>query len=117
MPPARVLPRAAASREERASPLQSTSPALGTRRPPSRCSSVVLPEPDGPCSATLSPGAMLRSTPTSARTCASPLPYTTDTPRHEERAVAPAVATLLGSPLRREVRRPGRRRRRRPWSG
>src|SRR5690349_25013347 len=44
-------------------PAISTAPLLGASRPPSICSSVVLPEPEAPTIATRSPGATLRDTP------------------------------------------------------
>ena len=42
-----------------------TSPSLAASRPPSRCSRVLLPAPDVPMMATLSPAATRRSTPCS----------------------------------------------------
>ena len=47
----------------------------GRSRPPSRCSSVDFPQPLGPITATVSPRAMSRSTPSTARTRPSPRPY------------------------------------------
>ena len=40
-----------------------TSPALGRSRRPAICSRVNLPEPDGPVSATISPGSSENETP------------------------------------------------------
>ena len=47
-------------------------PGVGATRPPRTCSSVVLPDPDGPSSPMLSPSRISRSTPARARTAASP---------------------------------------------
>src|SRR5512140_607222 len=44
-----------------------------------------LPEPEAPVMATNSPGRICRSTPSSARTWASPSPYTRETPRSSSR--------------------------------
>ncbi len=41
-------------------PPTSTAPASGRSSAPSRCSSVDLPDPDGPTIATISPGSTLR---------------------------------------------------------
>ena len=49
-------------------PPTDTVPAVGRSIAPMRLSSVVLPEPDGPVTATNSPGAIARSTPSSATT-------------------------------------------------
>src|SRR5688572_17299953 len=49
-----------------------TCPPLASSRPPSRCSSVLLPEPDVPTIATRSPAATSRSTPISTGTSTSP---------------------------------------------
>src|SRR5436305_4903785 len=48
------------------------APALGRSSAPSSCSSVVLPDPLGPSSATNSPASISRSTPSSARTVDGP---------------------------------------------
>ena len=53
-------------------PASQTSPAVGRSRPPSRCSSVDFPQPLGPMTATVSPGATSRSTPSTARTRPAP---------------------------------------------
>ncbi len=45
-------------------------PAVGRSSAPISCSSVVLPEPEGPVSATSSPGSIVNET--SRRICASP---------------------------------------------
>src|SRR5574340_1848501 len=51
-----------------ASPTTSTSPRVGKSSPPSRCSSVLLPEPEAPTIASVSPGATSRFTPFSTST-------------------------------------------------
>src|SRR5688572_10108268 len=58
-------------------PSSSTSPSSGSRRPASTDSSVLLPHPDGPTSATTSPAATWRSTRSSTATS----PYASVTPR------------------------------------
>src|SRR5215472_11549713 len=50
-------------------PVTSTAPLVGASRPPSSCSSVVLPEPDAPTIATRSPAATCSVAPSS--TCSS----------------------------------------------
>ena len=55
-------------------PSMATAPASGRSRPPTRCSRVDLPEPDGPMIATNSPAAIDRSTSRSAWTASCPLP-------------------------------------------
>ena len=51
----RTAPRSASLRLAIGAPWMSTSPADGASSPPSRCSSVLLPEPDAPTIATRSP--------------------------------------------------------------
>ncbi len=51
-------------------PLTSTRPLVGRSNAPSMLSSVDLPLPEGPITATISPRRMARSTPSSARTSA-----------------------------------------------
>ena len=53
-------------------PSTTTVPAVGWSRPPSRLSSVVLPEPDRPRTASSSPRATSMSMPRSAWTTESP---------------------------------------------
>ena len=67
--PARGLATATRTRRRRRSP----RPRSGTSRPPSRCSSVLLPDPDAPTIATRSPGCTARSTPISTGTSRGPL--------------------------------------------
>src|SRR6202011_379585 len=57
-------------------PSTTTRPPSGRSRPPSRNSSVLLPEPLGPTTATTSPRATVSETPSSARTARSPEPWT-----------------------------------------
>ena len=51
-----------------------TSPEVGRSRPASTCSSVDLPEPEGPMIAVKRPAGKPTVTPSSARTSASPVP-------------------------------------------
>src|SRR6266480_4283080 len=44
-------------------PSTSTSPEVGSSRPPSRCSSVLLPEPEAPTMATISRSSIFSDTP------------------------------------------------------
>ena len=73
-------------------------PAVGVSSAPSRCSSVLLPEPDGPMIATISPRAISRSTPSSARTAVSPEPKTLVSPRISIAARPPASVSSPASP-------------------
>ncbi len=57
-------------------PATSTVPASGVSKPAIRRSSVVLPQPEGPSRATISP----RSTQSDASTTAGVVPYRFDTP-------------------------------------
>ncbi|CAM5258617.1 hypothetical protein SVIOM342S_00828 [Streptomyces violaceorubidus] len=56
----------------RGAPSKVTRPPVGLTRPSSERASVVLPQPDSPTSATISPGRMSRSTPSTARASAAP---------------------------------------------
>src|SRR5687767_1968758 len=60
-----------------------TSPVVARSSPPSRCSSVLLPEPDEPTTATRSPVAISRSIPASTGTSTLPWWKTLRSPRHE----------------------------------
>ena len=51
-------------------------PAVGSVKPPIMRRQVVLPEPEGPSSVKNSPEAIVRSTPSTARTADAPLPKT-----------------------------------------
>ena len=59
-----------------------TRPALGASSAPARCSRVDLPQPDGPITATSSPGATDIVTWRSAKTSVSPCPYDLTTSRN-----------------------------------
>ena len=80
-PAARTWPRAAASSEASGSPRQRHLSRVGHVRPPSTCSSVVFPDPDGPKSPTRSPAAIASRRRLSASTASSPRPWTTVTHR------------------------------------
>ena len=53
-----------------------TDPDVGRSSPPIIVSRVVFPEPEGPMMSTISPRRTVRSTPSTARTAASPSPNT-----------------------------------------
>src|SRR3954468_4515323 len=88
----RMSPRsdslALASRE----PWTSTSPDVGASSPPSRCRSVLLPEPDAPTIATRSPGCTAKSTPVSTATSRGPLRYVLHSARASITGTEPGVA-------------------------
>src|SRR5215203_1977145 len=63
-----------------------TSPESGASRPPSTCSSVLLPEPDAPTTAINSPAATARSAPRSTTTDSPPSRYDFSTPRAQSTA-------------------------------
>src|SRR6188472_2910281 len=77
----RTVPRAASESFASAAPSTRTSPPVGRSSPPSRCSSVLLPDPDAPTIATRSPTATSRSTPSSTGTSSGPLRYVLRSPR------------------------------------
>src|SRR5947208_1218154 len=64
-------------------------PDVGVSSPAMQCSSVDFPDPDGPMIALNRPAANWMSTPSSARTAASPDPYTFRSPT--ARAAVPPV--------------------------
>src|SRR5262245_983469 len=64
------------SRAQMSVPSTSTWPELGVSTPPRMCSSVDLPEPEGPTMATNSPFSTLKLTRSMALICVSPFPYT-----------------------------------------
>src|SRR3954466_15362119 len=64
------------SRPRMSVPSTSTWPELGVSTPPRMCSSVDLPEPEGPTMATNSPFSTLKLTSSMALICVSPFPYT-----------------------------------------
>src|SRR5215211_6639340 len=63
------------------SPPIRTSPESNSSRPERQLRSVVLPHPEGPITATISPRGMERSTPRRARTRTPPAAYSFSTPR------------------------------------
>ena len=71
-PFARIASRAATSSAASARPFHSTTPDVGSTRPPMTWRSVVLPDPDRPTSATRSWPDTVRSAPSSAATRSSP---------------------------------------------
>ena len=112
------MSRLAADSPVRSAPSTSTAPRSGWSKPATMRSAVVLPQPDGPSSATSSPGASARSKPSSAR--AAPKERcrpdsSRPTPRREPASwagAAEAVAFMRNSG-RCGRRRDGRRGRRR----
>ena len=72
-----------------------TEPLVSVSRPASVCMSVDLPEPDGPMIAVKRPVAKSTVTPSSARTSASPLPYTLEA--STARAATAALRWVSGS--------------------
>ena len=70
---ARCLVRRASLMEVMSSPLTITDPASMSSRPDRQFNSVVLPEPDGPITATNSPRSTTRSTPRNASTVSAPV--------------------------------------------
>src|SRR5262245_32525558 len=65
----------ASDRAKTSSPANSTRPLVGRSSVPSRCSSVDLPTPDAPITATLSPGSTVSDTPRRTRTTSGPIRY------------------------------------------
>src|SRR3990167_1276532 len=68
----RRSPCCAALRPDIVCPISCTLPLVGASSPPSRCSKVLLPEPDAPTIATVSPARTARSTPVSTVTSSRP---------------------------------------------
>src|SRR3712207_8628331 len=66
------------------SPPTNTSPLSNSSRPDRQLRSVVLPHPEGPMMATISPRGILKSTPRRARVRTPPVAYSFSTPRSEE---------------------------------
>ena len=79
----RMRARSSSLRPVISSPAIVIVPSSATSRPAMRLSSVDLPQPDGPMTATNSPAAMSRSTPRRARTGASSASKVLRTPRTE----------------------------------
>src|SRR3954447_22663140 len=93
------------------SPASATSPSVGVSSPAMMLSSVDLPQPDGPITATNSPGVTVKSTPRNARTGApsdsnvlrSPCVSTTNpvmTAVPTESLISPALCAFGAGPLR-----------------
>src|SRR5690606_26407805 len=77
-------------------------PSLGSSSPPRRCSSVLLPEPEAPTMATISPARTARSTPSSTTSAESPSPNTRRSPEQASTASLPAAgASLIAQGFRR----------------
>src|SRR6185312_6302473 len=92
----RMLVSARPLNPESGRPPTSTVPAVGLSSP-ARCHSrVVFPAPDGPSSATISPGSMTRSTPLSAATSLPGVPYTCT--RFSQRTAGAAGAVMAAPP-------------------
>src|SRR5438128_10038708 len=72
----RYLPRSPPARSTRLEPFTSIRPAVGRSIPPIRLSNVVLPQPEGPWTATSSLSATCMSRPRSAITSDFPVRYT-----------------------------------------
>src|SRR4029079_18960177 len=97
----RTLPRSASDNCANGAPWTSTSPPVGASSPPSRCKSVLLPEPDAPTIARRSPGATDRSMPSSTGTSSGPLREVLRRPRHSSTAGRPSpAASLIAQRLR-----------------
>src|SRR5204863_4859858 len=78
-----------------ATPRMNTSPAVGASSPPRRCSSVLLPDPEAPTTASRSPAATARSMPRSTGTSSGPLRYVFLRPRHSSTGAALFIAQRL----------------------
>src|SRR3569832_1909787 len=74
-------------------PSSATRPRVGTSRPPSRCSSVLLPDPEAPTMATDSPAFTSKST--SSSTCTSTLPCRKVLPTPLQRSTISLIAQRL----------------------
>src|SRR6516165_3944730 len=64
----RMIASSSSVRPTNGSPARETSPSVGVSSPATMLSNVDLPHPDGPITATNSPGVIVKSTPRSART-------------------------------------------------
>ena len=78
-------------------PASESAPPEGRSSPPNRCSSVDFPQPLGPITATVSPEATSRSTPSTARTSPSPWPYSLRSPQARSTKGVVAHDALLRS--------------------
>src|SRR5579862_6185316 len=92
----RKRPRSAWFSDCNGRPSTSTDPPVGASRPPRRCRSVLLPDPDAPTMATRSPGATSRSTPMSTGTCNGPLRYVLRKSRHCNTCAASLIPQRFG---------------------
>ena len=79
------------------SPRTRTVPSVGVSMQPRMDSSVVLPLPDGPISSVSSPPLSARSTPLSARICATPVAEVLGDARCFHHQLAHRVNTMAGS--------------------
>src|SRR5690606_18955545 len=77
-------------------PATYTSPAVGVSSPPSRCSSVLLPAPDAPRIATVSPAATSKSSPSNTRVRKDPSAYVLPSPV-ARRTLSGSRLTIPGS--------------------
>ncbi len=84
----RTMLRSASPNVPKSWPSSSTRPELGGSMPPSTCSRLLLPQPEGPMMARNSPGSTRMLTPRSACTCAWPAaPYCLQTSRVSSTAI------------------------------
>src|SRR5579864_2309441 len=79
------------------SPANRYSPLVGMSRQPRMCMSVDFPEPEGPITARKSPSFTVRDTESTARTSASPSPYTLDTSTRRMISAATSAARADGA--------------------
>src|SRR6266540_6815119 len=92
----RTLPRSASLKRANACPSTNTSPAVGSSRPPSKWSSVLLPDPEAPTIATVSPAATSRSMPSSTGTSSGPVRYVLRRSRQPSTRFASFIAQRFG---------------------
>src|SRR5439155_14421187 len=97
----RTSPRSASVSAANGALSMNTSPADGASKPPSRCSKVLLPDPEAPTTATRSPAPTSKSTPISTGTSSGPLRYVLRRPRHPStdtcaRAASSFIPECLG---------------------
>src|SRR5450755_3232737 len=91
----RTRPRSASERVAIGAPCTRTSPPVGASSPPSRCKSVLLPDPDAPTTATLSPRSTARSIPRSTGTSSGPPRYVLVSVRHSRTGAVTSAASLI----------------------
>src|SRR6202023_2636680 len=80
------------------SPAKRYSPLVGMSRQPRMCMSVDSPEPEGPITARKSPSFTVSDTASTARTSASPSPYTLQTSTRRMISAATSAAGAAGAP-------------------